>query len=188
MPALSSPTTLYCIDECADLMADACIRDEQGNLIFLSIWARDTAIQQFLAQLTLSCDEDGLDQFHLITEQGGSENADLIQEIVTTGLKLIADHPDRGDLKILNTALKELRHSLRVFAPYRDARKVTIFGSARSRLEDPTYQMAHEFAARIVRPVYSTSSTSTTVRPSMPDGRAVPLTTGCCATIDRSSR
>lgn len=70
MPALSSPTTLYRIDACADLMADACIRDEQGNLIFLSVWARDTAIQQFLARLTLSRDEGGLDQFQLITEQG----------------------------------------------------------------------------------------------------------------------
>lgn len=68
----SSPATLYRIDECADLMADACIRDEQGNLIFISVWARDTAIQQFLARLTLARDEDGLDHFHLITEQGGS--------------------------------------------------------------------------------------------------------------------
>ncbi len=75
MPALSSPTTLYCIDECADLMADACIRDEQGNLIFISVWARDTAIQQFLARLTLSHDEDGLDQFHLITEQGAQSQS-----------------------------------------------------------------------------------------------------------------
>lgn len=59
MPAPSSPTTLYRIDECADLMADACIRDEQGNLIFISVWARDTAIQQFLARLTLSRDRMG---------------------------------------------------------------------------------------------------------------------------------
>jgi hypothetical protein len=68
----SLPASLYRIDECADLMADACIRDEQGNLIFISVWSRDTAIQQFLARLTLGCDEDGLDSFHLITEQGGS--------------------------------------------------------------------------------------------------------------------
>jgi uncharacterized protein (TIGR00730 family) len=87
----------------------------------------------------------------LIGEQGGSEHADLIQEIITTGLKLIADHPDRGDLKILNTALKELRHAMRVFAPYRDARKVTIFGSARSLPEDAVYQMAEEFAKQIAR-------------------------------------
>src|SRR3546814_9693076 len=35
-------------------------RSDQGNLIFLSIWARDTAVQQFLARLTLGRDEQGL--------------------------------------------------------------------------------------------------------------------------------
>jgi hypothetical protein len=69
---LSSSTTLYRIDECPDLMADGCIGDENGNLVFLSVWARDTAVQQFLARLTLGQAEDGLDQFHLITEQGHS--------------------------------------------------------------------------------------------------------------------
>jgi len=72
MPAIISSTTLYRIDECPDVMADACVGDEHGNLIFLSIWARDTAVQQFLARLTLGRDELGLDQFHLITDQGGS--------------------------------------------------------------------------------------------------------------------
>ncbi|MGP3790510.1 hypothetical protein [Pseudomonas sp. B392_1p] len=72
MPAPTSQHTLYRIDECSDLMADACVCSDQGDLIFLSVWARDTAIQQFLARLTLGRDEDGLDQFHLITEQGGS--------------------------------------------------------------------------------------------------------------------
>lgn len=72
MPAPSSLKTLYRIDECPDLMADGCIGDESGNLVFLSVWARDTAIQQFLARLTLGRDEQGLDQFHVINEQGGS--------------------------------------------------------------------------------------------------------------------
>ena len=71
MPANTS-STLYRIDECPDVMADACVGDDQGNLIFLSIWARDTAVQQFLARLTLGRDEQGLDQFHVITDQGGS--------------------------------------------------------------------------------------------------------------------
>src|SRR5690606_32158857 len=57
---------------CPDLMADGCVGDEQGNLVFLSIWARDTAVQEFLARLTLGRDEQGLDQFHVITEQGAS--------------------------------------------------------------------------------------------------------------------
>lgn len=72
MPTLSSPQPLYRIDECPDLMADGFVGDEQGNLVFLSIWARDTAIQEFLARLTLGANEQGLDQFHIITEQGGS--------------------------------------------------------------------------------------------------------------------
>jgi hypothetical protein len=72
MPAPSSPKTLYRIDECPDLMADGCVGDENGNLVFLSIWARDTAVQEFLARLTLGRDEQGLDQFHVVTAQGGS--------------------------------------------------------------------------------------------------------------------
>lgn len=72
MPAPATPTTLYRIDECPDLMADACVGDDQGNLVFLSIWARDTAVQEFLARLTLGRDEQGLEQFHIITAEGGS--------------------------------------------------------------------------------------------------------------------
>jgi len=72
MPATHSSKTLYRIDECPDLMADGCVGDEHGNLVFLSIWARDTAVQEFLARLTLGRDEKGLDQFHIVTGQGGS--------------------------------------------------------------------------------------------------------------------
>ena len=87
MPANTS-STLYRIDECPDVMADACVGDDQGNLIFLSIWARDTAVQQFLARLTLGRDEQGLDQFHVITDQGGSVpvfigNVDRLEKRIT---------------------------------------------------------------------------------------------------------
>ena len=58
MSASSSPQLLYRIDECGDVMADACVCGEDGDLVFLSVWARDTAIQQFLARLTLGRDED----------------------------------------------------------------------------------------------------------------------------------
>ena len=70
MPSNLSSRTLYRIDECPDLMADACISDEDGQLVFLSLWARDTAIQQFIARLTLGPKENGLDQFHILTERG----------------------------------------------------------------------------------------------------------------------
>lgn len=72
MPATDPSKTLYRIDECPDLMADGCVGDENGNLVFLSIWGRDTAIQELLARLTLGRDEQGLEQFHLISPQGAS--------------------------------------------------------------------------------------------------------------------
>ena len=70
MPTPTFTQPLFRIDECPDLMADGCVTDEHGNLVFLSLWARDTAVQEFLARLTLSSAEQGLDRFHLITDQG----------------------------------------------------------------------------------------------------------------------
>jgi len=64
--------TLFPIDECQDLMADACVGYDHGELVFLSVLARDTAIQAFLARLTLGPNEQGLDRFHLVTEQDAS--------------------------------------------------------------------------------------------------------------------
>lgn len=72
MPDAFTTQPLLRIDECPDLMVDGYIGDDSSNLIFLSLWARDTAIQQFLARLTLGHDDDGIEQFHIITAQGGS--------------------------------------------------------------------------------------------------------------------
>jgi hypothetical protein len=66
----SSPASLYRIEECPDLISDACLTDETCQLIFLSLWGRDTAIQEFLARLTLGTEGEGLDHCHLIGERG----------------------------------------------------------------------------------------------------------------------
>src|SRR6516225_1207566 len=50
-----------------------------------------------------------------------------------------------GDVKLLNTALKELRYAFKVLAPYRHMRKVSIFGSARLPPTDPAYKAAVQF-------------------------------------------
>lgn len=80
------PTPLYQIEECPDLYVDACVCDEQRNLVFLSAWGRDTALQEFLARLTLGREENGLDQFHIIVD-GRSlpvfPNQDLLEKRTT---------------------------------------------------------------------------------------------------------
>lgn len=70
---------------------------------------------------------------------------DLIAQIKESADKLAADGSSRGDLKILSRTLRELRYAFKVFSPYRSRRKVTVFGSARTKPEEPTYQQAIEF-------------------------------------------
>src|SRR6476661_5566700 len=95
--------------------------------------------------------DDVLDQHvaALVDEVSDGADADLIFELVTSALRLARDGADRGDLKIANAALKEMRHAFHVFAPYRAARKVAIFGSARTQPEDPLYRQTRDFAAAI---------------------------------------
>ena len=76
--------------------------------------------------------------------------SDLLNEILTTVVKMGREHTDRGDFKLTNNTLKELRHAYRVFLPYRKKRKVVIFGSARTPESDPCYQMAVETARAVV--------------------------------------
>jgi uncharacterized protein (TIGR00730 family) len=82
----------------------------------------------------------------------GLEN--LVQQIRETADKLMRDGASRGDVKLLNTALKELRYSFKVFSRYRNIPKVTIFGSARLPPSDPAYKAAEEFGRRLAAAGY----------------------------------
>jgi len=74
----------------------------------------------------------------------------LVQQMLTTVLKLHEDGAPTGDLRITNAALKELRYAYKVFAPYRGVRKVTVFGSARTPQADPSADVARRFGRRMV--------------------------------------
>ena len=72
------------------------------------------------------------------------------QHLLTTVMKLHEDGASTGDLKVTNTGLKELRYSYKVFAPYRDVRKVTVFGSARTLPTASAAMAALMFGRRMV--------------------------------------
>ena len=78
-----------------------------------------------------------------------TQHSELIDEIKETADKLARDGATRGDLKILSRALRELRYAFKVFTPYRRQRKVTVFGSARTKPGEPTYDAAVEFGKRM---------------------------------------
>jgi len=71
---------------------------------------------------------------------------DIVQEMNQTIGKLVQDSAGRGDMKILSRTLRELRYAFKVFAQYRRQRKVTVFGSARTKPEAATYQQAVKFS------------------------------------------
>jgi uncharacterized protein (TIGR00730 family) len=71
--------------------------------------------------------------------------ADLIEQIKESAEKMAADKPSRGDLKILSRTMRELRYAFKVFSPYRSRRKVTVFGSARTRPDKGAYKQAVDF-------------------------------------------
>ena len=97
-------------------------------------------------------DNQNLNQLiaQLVEAAGAGTNGDLAGEIITSAIKLFRDQADRGDMKLINAAVKEIRYSLLVFSRYHDIPKVTIFGSARTQPDDPNYQLAMQFAKKMV--------------------------------------
>jgi uncharacterized protein (TIGR00730 family) len=73
---------------------------------------------------------------------------ELVRQLKETADKLVRDGANRGDVKLLSTALKELRYAFKVFSPFKGRRKVTVFGSARLPPEHPAYRQAVEFGRR----------------------------------------
>jgi len=83
-----------------------------------------------------------------------SETEALLREILTTSVKLGKESTDKGDLKLVNNALKELRYSFKIFSPYRSIKKVIIFGSARSKVGSAEYRMAEDLSRKLTRKKY----------------------------------
>lgn len=85
----------------------------------------------------------------LLAATGATADRDQLAEILATAVLLAGDKADRLNLKITNAVLKEMRAAFRLFAPYADVPKVTIFGSARTRPEDPLYRQTRDLAATL---------------------------------------
>jgi uncharacterized protein (TIGR00730 family) len=87
----------------------------------------------------------------LVRSLDAKETATLVGELITSAVKIGLESEDFYDLRLMNTALKEMRYASRVFSAYRDTRKVLIFGSARSKPSSPEYRMARSFAAKMCK-------------------------------------
>lgn len=89
------------------------------------------------------------DIYALLEKAGCTENHDLLASIVSRVLLMAQDQTHQLELKIVSSAMRELRQAFRVFKPYRDVPKVSVFGSARTPKDDRSYDIAREFSRLI---------------------------------------
>jgi uncharacterized protein (TIGR00730 family) len=85
----------------------------------------------------------------LIRYKGGGFNEESVADIIETALKLLKDVEHTGDVRVIQTALRELRFAFKLFAPYAHIRKVTMFGSARTQPTQAEYEQAVDFGRKM---------------------------------------
>jgi uncharacterized protein (TIGR00730 family) len=93
--------------------------------------------------------QDAIDQ--LLDQAGIAKGGDrdLTAEMIQAAVKLAQDAPGRGEMKLMARSFKELRYAFKIFKPYRQRRKVSVFGSARTPQTHPNYQLALQFGKQL---------------------------------------
>jgi len=82
----------------------------------------------------------------LVEASAIGNDRDLLTEMLSSCFRVARDRADRGEMKMVNAALKEFAYAFKVFKAYRGIRKVSMFGSSRSGPEDRDYACARDFA------------------------------------------
>lgn len=90
----------------------------------------------------------------LVDLAGDIGQQDLVREMILAALKAGQENEDKGALRFMSSTLKEMRFTAKAFAPYREVRKVSVFGSARTQKGDSIYEMAHRFGEKAARAGY----------------------------------
>lgn len=76
---------------------------------------------------------------------------EIIREMLISALKTGQENDYLADLKMLRVTMKEMRYTSKMFSPYRNRKKVTIFGSARSAPSEAIYQKCVTFSRHLVQ-------------------------------------
>ncbi len=76
---------------------------------------------------------------------------EVLSSILESLAFFASEDPDGLDVKMLDTVISEMTEAFRAFKPFRDRRKLTMFGSARTRPSEPLYQVARELAEKVAQ-------------------------------------
>ena len=107
-------------------------------------------------ELSFSRSNGPIDQIisQLVEKTGGIHHPAVIKEMILATLKIGQDVDYLADLKLINSTLREMRYTAKVFAPYRHRKKVTIFGSARTEETDEMYLKCVRFSRSLAENNY----------------------------------
>jgi len=107
--------------------------------------------------MKLSFNEDNGEIDQIIDDllkRTGAHHPEMIRQMILTSLKAGQESSYLADLKLMRTTMKEMRYTNKIFAPYRNRKKVTVFGSARTAPDEPIYQTCVEFSRSLVERGY----------------------------------
>lgn len=109
-----------------------------------------------IMELSFSRSNEQIDSFlkRLIEESGGVHHPEIIREMLISTLKIGQEIDYLADLKLINRTLREMRYTAKVFGPYRNRKKVTIFGSARTEQHEEMYQKCVRFSRTLAENDY----------------------------------
>lgn len=88
----------------------------------------------------------------LVTSFGKNDDSfksELVTQMIQNSLKLVRDDFNTGQVKLLNNTLKEIRYAYSIFNEYKQAHRISIFGSARTPEDHPDYLKAKEFSEKM---------------------------------------
>lgn len=93
---MSASVPLWGIREFSDVFLDALVRNEAGQLMFASLYGRDTAIQQLLAAFSLPVTSGGVDRITLKPVKAPPRPGDGVAGVVTLHPEAPAGEDHRG--------------------------------------------------------------------------------------------
>ncbi|RLB72777.1 MAG: Rossman fold protein, TIGR00730 family, partial [Deltaproteobacteria bacterium] len=79
---------------------------------------------------------------------------ETIREMIVGALKSGQENDYLADQKLMSMTMKEMRYTNKVFSPYRQRKKVTVFGSARTTSDEPIYKTCVEFTRLLAEQNY----------------------------------
>ncbi|HTL70014.1 MAG TPA: TIGR00730 family Rossman fold protein [Candidatus Eisenbacteria bacterium] len=91
------------------------------------------------------------DLVEILAEAEVPPESQIYQEMLYNIAQLKEEKLDVQELRLLNTAFKELRYAMKVFKPYRMIPKAAVFGSARTPKTHPNFKFAAEFGAKLAK-------------------------------------